>query len=55
MDTESSYPNTDQAIAEALRAQVQAWMAAKPDRGSTTDTGVPVVRRRRMQLLGKQA
>ena len=57
MDTAMSYPNdlSDQAVAEALRAQVQAWKAAKPDRRSTTETGVPVVRRRRMQPLGKQA
>ncbi|MCS3585614.1 hypothetical protein [Bradyrhizobium elkanii] len=56
MDKPMSYLNdlSDQAIAEALRAQVQAWKAAKPDRRSVTDTGVPVVRRRRVRPLGKQ-
>jgi hypothetical protein len=55
MDKAIAYPNdlSDQAITQALRAQVQAWRAAKPDRRSATDTGVPVVRPRRMQT--KQA
>jgi hypothetical protein len=55
MDKAIAYPNdlSDQAIAQALRAQVQAWRATKPDRRNATDTGVPVVRRRRMQT--KQA
>ena len=34
--------------ARALQAQVHAWMAAKLDSRSETDSGVPVVRRRRM-------
>jgi hypothetical protein len=38
---------SEQAIARAMQAQVKAWMAAKPDRRSTTDDGIPVVRRRR--------
>jgi hypothetical protein len=35
---------SEQAIARAMQAQVKAWMAAKPDRRSTTDDGIPVVR-----------
>jgi hypothetical protein len=36
--------------AQALEAEVRAWMAGKSDsRRSVTDSGVPVVRRRRMQ------
>jgi hypothetical protein len=30
-----------------MQAQVKVWMAAKPDGRSTTDEGIPVVRRRR--------
>jgi hypothetical protein len=39
---------SEQAIARSMQAQVKGWMAAKPDRRSTTDNdGIPVVRRRR--------
>lgn len=57
MDKATSYPNdpSDQAIVRALQAQVQAWRATKPDRRSVTDTGVPVVRLRRMQPSRQQA
>jgi len=38
---------SEEDIARAMQAQLNAWMAAKSDRRSTTADGIPVVRRRR--------
>ena len=46
---------SEQVFARKLQTQVRAWMAAKPDRRSTTDSGVPVVRRRRTKPAGARS
>jgi hypothetical protein len=46
-------PPPEQVFARAIQAQVKAWMAAKPNRRSTTDDSIPVVRRRRPKAVNR--
>lgn len=41
--------------AQKLEAQAQVWKSARPSDQSTTERGVPVVRRRKRPKLTKEA